>query len=113
MTFVDLSKYRSGFPICRQFRKFGLSGSEVCIATSKLKLRKSAYLDNWLYVRSSLPRDKWNTVKIAIPAPGWWHAMLKDGTAYESGVYASDEEYLYDLSMAARQEILTLYDAGV
>lgn len=82
------------------------------MATGKLKLSRSPYLDHWLYIRRLLPKDRWKDVKITLPPPGWWHIQLKKEHAYDSNVYSSDVEMLKDLSIAVRQEIMTLYDAG-
>jgi hypothetical protein len=46
------------------------------------------------------------------PCPNWAHTQLAEGTAYDKGVYANDNEYLDDLGHAVRSEILALYDAG-
>ena len=62
---------------------------------------------------SLLPEARWKDVKITLPPPGWWHIQLKREYAFDLDVYGSDEDFLRDLSAAVRQEIMTLYDAGV
>jgi methionine synthase II (cobalamin-independent) len=100
-------------PIVRPYRKFNIPGRDTPIATGKVRWTKSAYMDDWLYLRSLLPEEQWKNVKFTIPAPSWTHTQVKDGHAYEKGVYASDEEYLQDVGEAVRQEVLALYGAGM
>lgn len=83
------------------------------MATGRLKLNQSPYLEDWLYLRSLLPKERWKDVKITLPPPGWWHLQLKRVHAFDPNVYASDEDYLRDCSAAVRKEIMTLYDAGL
>ena len=113
MKFADMSKFRTDFPTNRPLLKWNLPGREVAVATRKLKLSRSPYLDDWKYVRSLLPEERWRDVKITLPAPGWWHFQMKDGNAYSAEAYGSDAEYFNDVSAALRQEIMTLYDAGL
>lgn len=114
MKFMPWEKFRPDFPTNRPLLNIpAMSGREVGVATSKVKYARSPYLDDWLYIRSLLPEERWRDVKMTLPAPCWWHIQLKDGLAWAEGVYASDEEFLRDMSRCVRQEIMTLYDAGV
>lgn len=97
----------------RPLIQWRFQGRDAAIATGKLKLIRSPYLEDWLYVRSLLSEDKWKDVKITLPPPGWWHIQLKNENMYDPNVYDSDIDMLKDLSAAVKQEILTLYDAGV
>lgn len=90
---------------------WGVPGREAGFVKGKLKLRQSAYLDDFLYLRSLLPQDRWKDIKVTIPPPEWWHIQLKQ--SYDPSVYSSDAEMLKDMSAAVRQEIMTLYDAGL
>jgi len=46
-------------------------------------------------------------------APPWYHLRYKDGLAFPPEVYATDEEYLADISKAVSEELDILYAAGV
>ena len=48
-----------------------------------------------------------------VPATPWYHLRYKDGLAFPSEVYASDEAYLADISKAVSKELDILYAAGV
>lgn len=111
--YFTVEQYRPGFPTARKMRELGMQGREVSVATGKVKYEKSAYLDDWLYLRSLLPQERWGDAKMTIPTPAWHHMQLPNGKAYAKGVYSSEEEFLTDVSAAVRQEILTLYDAGL
>ena len=113
LQYADMSKFRTDFPTNRPMARFGMTGREVGVATGKLKLSRSPYLDDWKYVRSLLPEDRWKDVKITLPPPGWWHIQLQNGNAYTPEAYSSDEKYLEDMSAALREEIMTLYDNGL
>ncbi|KAH9843415.1 methionine synthase, vitamin-B12 independent [Teratosphaeria destructans] len=111
--FLNWEPWRKDVPANRPLIKWGLKGRTACIATAPVRWTRSAYLDDWLYVRSLLPEDKWKDVKYTLPSPTWYQVQLRDGSAYERGIYESDEEYLKDIAVAMRQEIMTLYDAGL
>ena len=113
MRFLDWSKFRTDFPTNRPLKKWGMPGQRAGIATGKMKLGQSPYLDDWLYVRSLLPEDRWKDVKITLPSPAWWPIQLRDNTAYDAEAYDSSRSYLKDMSAVVRQEIMNLYDAGV
>ena len=50
---------------------------------------------------------------MTLPSPTWFHMQLPDGAGYAPGVYHSDADFLSDVSAVMRQEILTLYRAGL
>ena len=105
MRFADWTRFRTDFPTNRPLIKWSIPGREVGVGTGKIKHNDSAYLNDWLYVRSLLPEERWKDVKVTVPPPGWWHVQLKDGNAYAPGVYDSDDEFLSDMSGAVRKEI--------
>lgn len=113
MTLVDWANWRTDFPVARPSLRESPVGRQVAIATSKVKHSRSAYLEDWEYLRSLLPEGLWPNVKISLPPPAFWHFSVKNGTAYLPGVYGSDQEYLHDVVEALRKEIYILYDAGV
>ena len=112
--FTPWKNFRPDFPTNRPLLSIpSMTGRDVGVATSKVRYTRSPYLDDWLYIRSLLPEEKWKDVKITLPAPCWWHIQLKDGFAWTAGLYGGDKEFLEDMSACVRQEIMTLYDAGV
>lgn len=113
MKYADWSKFRTGFPTNRPLMNTPLEGREVGVATGKIKHNRSAYLDDWMYIRNLLPQDRWKDVKVTVPPPCWWQVQLKEGNYYSEDAYGSPEEFLKDMSGAVRKEILDLYDAGV
>jgi methionine synthase II (cobalamin-independent) len=50
---------------------------------------------------------------MTIPPPTWWLMRFKAGKLYPPAVYKNDEEYCDDLAKAYREEIKSLYDAGL
>ncbi|ETI21574.1 hypothetical protein G647_07921 [Cladophialophora carrionii CBS 160.54] len=112
MRYTPMEAFRTGFPTNRPLLEWGVPGRDAGFPTSNpVQLAKPAYLDDWLFLRSLLPRDRWADAKMTVPPPGWWHIQLKE--PFDRAVYASDEALLRDLSAALRKEILTLYDAGL
>lgn len=112
MKFAPWSQFRTDFPTNRPLLNI-IPGREVGVATGKVNHVRSAYLDDWLYVRSLLPEERWKDVKMTLPSPCWWHIQLKEGNQFSVGVYQNDTEHLKDMSEAVRQEILTLYESGL
>lgn len=109
----EASRYRTGLPTMRQLLRMGMKGRTLPVATRKVTHEKSVYLDDWLQLRDLLPRERWHEAKMTLPSPCMHHLQLKDGEAYASGVYSSEEEFLTDVSTAVRKEILALYEAGL
>ena len=109
----DRSEFRTDFPTNRPLLNTPMKGREIAVATSKVKHTRSPYLNDWLNIRSLLPEDRWKDVKITLIAPPWWHMQVKDGKCFSKQAYESDDAYLKDVSAAVREEIMTLYDAGV
>ncbi|TKA72025.1 hypothetical protein B0A55_05734 [Friedmanniomyces simplex] len=104
---------RTDLPPNRPMIKFGLKGRDACVATTKIQHTRSAYLDDWLLIRSLLPKERWSDVKMTLPSPTWYSMLLKEGRAYDAGVYDSEEGYLMDVASALHQEIVILYNAGL
>ena len=105
--------FRTEHPIMRPYIRMGIDGRDQPVATGKIKFKQSAYMNEWLYVRSLIPEELWKNVKITIPSPSWSQQQLKDGLQYVEGTYSDDLECLRDIGEAMRQEILALYEAGV
>lgn len=112
LRYTPLEEFKLDFPTNRPLLKWGVPGRDAGYPTGKkVSLDKSAYLDDWLFLKSLLPESQWKNAKMTIPPPGWWHIQLKN--PYSKELYATDEELLADLSAAVRKEILTLYDHGL
>lgn len=111
LRYTPMEEFKLDFPTNRPLLKWGVPGRPAGYPTGKVSLDKSAYLDDWLYLKSLLPEDQWKNAKMTIPPPGWWHIQLKN--PYNKELYARDEDLLADLSTAVRKEILTLYDHGL
>lgn len=50
--------------------------------------------------------------KLTLVSPLWYYTLYRRGYAYPQDVYANDDEYLADLSLAFRKEIDLLYGIG-
>lgn len=112
LRYTPMSDFKVDFPTNRPLIEWGLPGREAGFPTAnKVTLEKSAYLDDWLYFRSLLPKEKWGHAKMTVPPPGWWHIQLKE--PFDKTLFDSDEALLKDLSAALRKEILTLYEHGL
>lgn len=94
---VDWKDFRTDYPITRPYLRRNTRGRDQPIATGRVRLKQSIYMNEWLYLRSLLPEERWKDVKITIPAPNWSHTQLKNSCAYTSDAYTSDEEYLKDV----------------
>jgi methionine synthase II (cobalamin-independent) len=113
LRYTPLEAFKKGFPTNRPLIEWGVPGRAAGFPTaSKVSPGpKSAYLDDWLFLRSLLPKEKWSDAKITLPPPGWWHIQLRE--PFDRKLYSTDEALLADLAAALRHEIMTLYDAGL
>lgn len=111
--FMYREDFRTAHPIMRPYIRRNAPGRHQPIATGKVRWKESAYMNEWLYVRSLLPESQWKNVKITIPSPSWSQTQLKDGRAWTPEAYTDEYEYLRDVGTAVRQEVLALYQAGV
>ena len=110
--YTPMADFKTDFPTNRPLMKWGVPGRDAGFPTSsKVEWKKSAYLDDWLFLRSLLPEERWKDAKMTVPPPGWWHIQLKE--PFGKNLYADDESLLRDLSAALRKEIITLYEHGL
>ncbi|OCL10830.1 5-methyltetrahydropteroyltriglutamate-homocysteine methyltransferase [Glonium stellatum] len=122
--------FRTDFPTMTVLQKLGVKTRAGFVATGKVRWVRSAYLKEWEEMKQALAelcggaagqeadygggRELWKECKMAMPTIAWQHMLLKVGTAWSpSSGYTSDKEYFEDLAAAYRQEIRTLYDAGL
>ncbi|KAI1270256.1 hypothetical protein F5Y18DRAFT_414075 [Xylariaceae sp. FL1019] len=108
-----LSGLRTNLPATKVFERFDMQTVTAIVATGKIKRVSPAFMEAWEMLRANVPEANWKDCKIALPSPTWHHLWLAPGRAYEAGVYASDREYLTDLTTAYREELKDLYDAGL
>lgn len=65
------------------------------------------------FLKTIIPKDKWNTIKLTLISPSWYHFRYGPGKAFPSDVYKTDEEYFHDVAQAYQVELKLLYDAGL
>ena len=109
-----IEAFRTDFPTTSKLAELGAKTRAAVVCTGPIRWKRSAYMDEWKTLRSSLPPERWSECKITLPAPSYQHIQLKAGTAYtkDSG-YTTDEQYFRDLAIAYVSEIKALYDEGV
>lgn len=108
--YIEWSHWRNNHPIIRPYLRMDIPGRQQPIAVGKVKWVRSAYMDDWLYIRSLLPKEKWKDIKMTIISPSWSQTQLK--APYTPEAYTDESEYLDDIAKAMRQEIMALYDEG-
>ena len=108
--FVEWPHFRTGHPIQRPYQRLSIPGRQQPVAVSKVKWMRSAFMDDWMYVRSLVPKDRWKDIKVTIITPSWSQTQLK--APYTAEAYTDESAYIKDIAEAMRQEILALYDAG-
>lgn len=104
---------RLSAPPIAALKKTGQQYPMAAICKSKIKYDKSPYLENWKRLRDSLPKEQWGECKFTMPPPCYFHLRLAPGKCYSADAYSNDEDFFADLALAYRQEIRTLYDAGL
>ncbi len=110
--YTPMSEFKKGFPTNRPLIEWGVPGRDAGFPTEKVvTLEKSAYLDDWLFLRDQLPKERWGDAKMTVPPPAWWHIQLKE--PFDKSLYETDAALLKDLSAVLRKEILTLYNHGL
>lgn len=106
--------YRNGLPTTSTLVKLGIPRRDATVAVGKIQHVRSAYLADWEYLRSLVPREQWKECKLSMPSITWHHEHLRAGTAFTaSSPYTTDKEYFADLAKAFAREYRILYDAGL
>lgn len=90
----------------------GHKPGESIVCTGKIKHAGSSYIKDWEFLKSLVPANRVNELKVTLPAPEWYHLRYKQGRAYPKAIYANDAEYFADIAAAYRTELQILYDAG-
>lgn len=105
--------YRMSAPPIRALRDAGLKFPFAVVCTGKIRHEKSAYLEQWKYLRSCVPKEQWGACKFTMPPACFFHLRLAPGKCYPKDVYANDDEYFADLAKAYQAEFKALYDEGL
>lgn len=106
--------FRSYVPDIAGFIEKGHKPGQSCICTGKIRHKgKSTLIGQFEYLKTLIPEERWGEIRLTMIAPPWYHLRYKNGLAFPPEVYASDEEYLADISKAASEELDILYAAGV
>ncbi|KAL8789270.1 MAG: hypothetical protein Q9195_006916 [Heterodermia aff. obscurata] len=108
-----IDMFRPYMPDIAAYMEEGHGPVDSVICTGKIKHVGSTYTEQWNYLKSLLSEDKVRGAKLTLPAPEWYHMRYREGKAYPTSVYASDEEYFADIAAAYHTELQTLYDHGL
>ncbi|WRT65251.1 uncharacterized protein IL334_002194 [Kwoniella shivajii] len=109
-----LDIFRTYVPDIAGFLEKGDRPGQSCLCTGKIKHKgKSTLIDEWTFVKNSVPAERAGDTKLTLISPVWYHLRYREGKAYTSDVYANDEEYFADIAKAYRTELDILYEAGV
>ncbi|KAE9368454.1 UROD/MetE-like protein [Stipitochalara longipes BDJ] len=110
----SMDLFRPYVPDIAGFIEKGHKPGQSCICTGKIRHKgKSTLIGQFEYLKTLIPEERWGEIKLTMIAPPWYHLRYKDGLAFPPEVYASDEEYLADISKAVSEELDILYAAGV
>ncbi|KHO01606.1 Methionine synthase, vitamin-B12 independent [Metarhizium album ARSEF 1941] len=104
---------RPSAPPVAALKKAGRPYMMAAVCEGKITYDTSPYLENWKLLRDSVPEELWSECKFTMPPPCYFHLRLAPGKSYDRSVYADDDDFFADLAKAYRQEIKTLYDAGL
>ncbi|KPI40941.1 uncharacterized protein AB675_10639 [Cyphellophora attinorum] len=109
----DPAIFRMYIPDIAAFTEAGYKPGETVICTGKIKHKGSTYTDQFDFLKSLVPGDEVKNIKLTLAAPNWYHLRYKQGQAYPSDVYSSDDEYFADIATAYQDELKILYDHGL
>ena len=66
MRYTPMEDFKAGFPTNRPLIEWGVPGRDAGFPTAKkVTLEKSAYLEDWLFLRSLLPEERWKDAKVS------------------------------------------------
>ncbi|KAF9270155.1 UROD/MetE-like protein [Marasmius fiardii PR-910] len=78
----------------------------------KIKRTKPFYVDNFKFLKTLVPPEDVQNIKVNMCAPTWFHQRHGSDQTYDLNVYKNDDEYFDDLGIAYQEEIKELYDLG-
>lgn len=106
--------FRPYVPDIAGFLEKGHKPGQSCVCTGKIRHKgKSTLVGQFEYLKTLIPEERWGDIKVTMIAPPWYHLRYKDRQAFPKEVYASDDEYFWDIAQAFRAELDILYAAGV
>lgn len=106
--------FRPYVPDIAGFIEKGHKPGQSCVCTGKIRHKgQSTLINQFEYLKTLIPQERWGDIKMTMIAPPWYHLRYKDGKAFPKEVYASDEEYFADISVAVQTELEILYTAGL
>lgn len=100
-------------PDIAAFTESGYKPGESVLCTGKIKHVGSTYIDQWEFLKNTVPSNEVKNCKLTLAAPNWYHLRYKEGRAYPKEVYANDDEYFADIAKAYQAELQILYDHGL
>ncbi|KAJ5691780.1 hypothetical protein N7462_001203 [Penicillium macrosclerotiorum] len=59
--------YRTNFPTLRTLKTLGITTRDSVVAVDRISHTRSAYLSEWIALRSRLPQEKWKECKVTMP----------------------------------------------
>jgi methionine synthase II (cobalamin-independent) len=90
----------------------GMQEAETVYCTGKIKRTRPFYVDEFNYLKSLVPLEDVEFIKITMCSPSWFHQRHGSDQTYDLSVYKNDDEFFDDLGKAYREEIKELYDLG-
>lgn len=110
----SIDMFRTYVPDMAAFLETNHVPGETVICTGKIKhTGTSTYVDQVEYLKTIVPKERWGDIKLTLAAPNWYHLRYREGQAYPTDVYSSDEEYFSDIAKAYQTELDILYRAGL
>ncbi|KAJ0123735.1 hypothetical protein J7T55_012204 [Diaporthe amygdali] len=120
---IPRQAFRTYLPDVADFLRRGeaIPYTTMCTGRIRHELDRPIYEKEFVYLRSVVEkleregggRRKASIVpKLTLVSPLWYYTLYRKGYAYPQDVYAHDDEYLADLSLAFRKEIDLLYGIG-
>jgi methionine synthase II (cobalamin-independent) len=112
--FPDLSitAFKSYIPHIGFMLAAGMQSSESILCTGKIKRVRPFYVDQFKYLKSLVPAEQVQFIKITMCSPSWFHQRHGSDGTYDLSVYKNDTEYFDALGQAYREEISDLYELG-
>ncbi|KAK0383832.1 hypothetical protein NLU13_9743 [Sarocladium strictum] len=104
---------RLSAPPIAALKKAGKQYPMAALCEGKITYEKSPYLENWIMLRDTLPKEQWGEAKFTMPPPCYFHLRLAPGKCYNTDVYPNDDAFFADVAAAYQKELKTLYDAGL
>ncbi|KAJ7706251.1 hypothetical protein B0H17DRAFT_619711 [Mycena rosella] len=107
-----MTEFKSYLPHVKILTAMGLTEFPSCYCSGKIKRTESFYVDHFKALKSIVPPEDVNRIKVNMCPPTWMHQRHGSDLTYDPAVYKSDDEYFDDLGIAYRAEIKELYDLG-